>query len=314
MVEGKSKVRDSESNYRPKRQVKKTAKLIPLLTIPYHSRAHSPLLHTFRVIMAGKIKCLCPCGKKVDQKTLRRHVGGHARPKICALQIHGLISTGSARTPLQSLRKRQRRLATSPSTPRLATSPGMPLHVKKPRSKLLFGKHTRLRAPQSPPDVLHLNPLPPSPIITNNDRPPSPSPQDRFEGSIGHPFSANEAELSTDDTSVIPPSFSTPVPPRGHCAIVLDSDSEGEDFGSSKGDNSASSDDEIALDALLVQDYVVGDWEDINEDLMDQLESLGMWHQLFFHYEETECPQVVNNWRSLTSGACASSLTKSRST
>jgi hypothetical protein len=121
--------------------------------------------------------------------------------------------------------------------------------------------------------------------------------------------------LSTDDTGVIPPSFSTPVPPRGHRAIVLDSDSEGEDFGSSKGDNSASSDDEIALDALLVQDYVAGDWEDINEDLMEQLESLGMWHQLFLHYEETEChPQVVNNWRSLTSGACTSSLTKSRST
>jgi hypothetical protein len=89
----------------------------------------------------------------------------------------------------------------------------------------------------------------------------------------------SQAEFSDDDTGVIPPPFfSTPIPPCGCHAIDVDSDDEGGDSGSSKGDdgNSASSNDEISLDSFLAQDYFIGDWEDINEDLIQQLESLGM--------------------------------------
>lgn len=229
--------------------------------------------------MAQKIQCLCPCGRKVDQKTLRRHLNGHAQPQIRALQVRGHVSTGSPRTPLQSLRKQRRRLAISPSTPLHTTSPGLPLCAKKQLLKPHTRKHIQLRPQSSPGDVLPLNPLPPPPVITGNDRPPSPLPQALFEDSIGQALGASQAEFSDDDTGVILPSlFSTPIPPRGRHAIDIDSDNERGDSGSSEGDDShgASSNDEISLDSFLAQDCFVGDWEDINEDLIQQLESLGM--------------------------------------
>jgi hypothetical protein len=234
---------------------------------------------TFQVNMAQKVQCLCPCGRKVDQKTLRRHVSGRAQPQIRAFQVYGHVNTGSPRTPLQSLRKQRRRLAISPSTPLRTTSPGLPPCVKKRPLKSRKHTHRQVRPLPSPSgDILPLDPPTPPPIITGNDSPSSPLPQAPFEGSA---LGANQAEFASDDTCVIPPSlFSTPIPPRGRHAIDFDSDDMGGDSGSSKGDggHGTSSDDEITLDSLLAQEYLVGDWEDINEDLLQQLELLGMWH------------------------------------
>jgi hypothetical protein len=224
--------------------------------------------------MAQKTLCLCPCGQKVDQKTLRRHFAGHARPQIRALQMYA--NAGSPTTPLPSLRKRHRHPTTSPSTP---------LQVKKQSSKLRTARHIttpqQLPAlgPKSSPQRPIFSPLdpPPSPLITGVISETPLPPSHILDDFVGH---TDEAQSLNSDADIIPFSpLSSPVQPH-HSHLIIDASDDEEPDPS--GPDSNNSDDEMASGTFRAQGSLVGDWEDINEELLRELESLGMWNQLLF--------------------------------